>query len=302
MGSTPLWVVRCFQLLGLVGGEFDEGAGVCGAVLSVRYHEDNLSVWFSDADDSEAKSRVKYARTARMELLGCDNHPNRVYAVLCATDLLSGRQWLECCRYRPLFTSSTSVTTQSTGPGRTTTSPTMKRRLVRRSTSSRVTAITQTASAGPARIVHQLTARTATRGGSSLAPWALNPAAQLELLPQVFLAANPAWAMPPVDRVGVAVLTTPTTFVRTGIGAVRRLQRRWQVSQRLVAAALALSGNIGVAVVPVVVPARRTHAVGLPLVAVAPRVLYRLVRMRVSTTTTAGRSPNANLHVPAVKC
>eukprot|EP00967_Tisochrysis_lutea_P113154 scaffold179385_cov35-Tisochrysis_lutea.AAC.2 len=38
------------QLLALMGGQFKVGDEICGAVLSIRYQEDLLSVWNKSAD------------------------------------------------------------------------------------------------------------------------------------------------------------------------------------------------------------------------------------------------------------
>lgn len=41
------------QVLALVGGQLDYGDDVCGAVLSVRFSEDILSVWNRNASDNQ---------------------------------------------------------------------------------------------------------------------------------------------------------------------------------------------------------------------------------------------------------
>lgn len=47
-------------VLAALGGELDgEGEEVCGVVLSVRYHEDILSVWNRRADDGDKKERLR---------------------------------------------------------------------------------------------------------------------------------------------------------------------------------------------------------------------------------------------------
>lgn len=63
------WIVRLRKgladrlwehlLLVLVGGVFGETLGVCGAVLSVRYAEDILSVWNARAEDEEAQVALR---------------------------------------------------------------------------------------------------------------------------------------------------------------------------------------------------------------------------------------------------
>lgn len=67
------WVIRIRKdladrlwehlLLALMAGALDS-CKVCGVVLSVRYAEDILSVWSSDASDEEAKQSLKEALRA----------------------------------------------------------------------------------------------------------------------------------------------------------------------------------------------------------------------------------------------
>lgn len=46
-------------LLAIIGEQFDVGSEVCGAVLSVRNHEDIISVWNKTADNTEAVNRIR---------------------------------------------------------------------------------------------------------------------------------------------------------------------------------------------------------------------------------------------------
>ena len=50
--STP-------QLLAVIGEKFDVGNEVCGAVLSIRYTEDVISVWNRNADNTDALNKIK---------------------------------------------------------------------------------------------------------------------------------------------------------------------------------------------------------------------------------------------------
>ncbi|CAN7005694.1 unnamed protein product [Brassica rapa subsp. trilocularis] len=42
------------QLLALVGDQLDDADNICGAVLSVRFNEDIISVWNRNASDHQA--------------------------------------------------------------------------------------------------------------------------------------------------------------------------------------------------------------------------------------------------------
>ncbi|KAB2630523.1 eukaryotic translation initiation factor NCBP-like [Pyrus ussuriensis x Pyrus communis] len=42
------------QVLALVGDQLDYGENICGAVLSIRFNEDILSVWNRNASDDHA--------------------------------------------------------------------------------------------------------------------------------------------------------------------------------------------------------------------------------------------------------
>ncbi|XVE90170.1 hypothetical protein DITRI_Ditri20bG0056600 [Diplodiscus trichospermus] len=48
------WIIRFKKVLALVGDQLDYGGNVCGAVLSIRFNEDILSVWNRNASDKEA--------------------------------------------------------------------------------------------------------------------------------------------------------------------------------------------------------------------------------------------------------
>lgn len=43
----------CLQVLALVGDQLDSGDNICGAVLSIRFNEDILSVWNRNASDHQ---------------------------------------------------------------------------------------------------------------------------------------------------------------------------------------------------------------------------------------------------------
>lgn len=47
-------------IIGLLGDQFQLGGEVVGVVLSVRSHEDILSVWNRSANDEGAKSHLRY--------------------------------------------------------------------------------------------------------------------------------------------------------------------------------------------------------------------------------------------------
>lgn len=45
-----------FQLLALVGDQLDDADNICGAVLSVRFNEDIISVWNRNASDHQVRT------------------------------------------------------------------------------------------------------------------------------------------------------------------------------------------------------------------------------------------------------
>jgi translation initiation factor 4E len=46
-------------LLALVGEQFDLGAEICGAVLSVRFHDETLSIWNRSGDNDAAIAKIR---------------------------------------------------------------------------------------------------------------------------------------------------------------------------------------------------------------------------------------------------
>mmetsp|Transcript_50269 Transcript_50269/g.118049 ORF Transcript_50269/g.118049 Transcript_50269/m.118049 type:complete len:194 (-) Transcript_50269:30-611(-) len=55
---VPTAGLSAVQILGIAGGQFDMD-GVCGAVVSIRYQEDIISMWNSDARDREKNVRLR---------------------------------------------------------------------------------------------------------------------------------------------------------------------------------------------------------------------------------------------------
>lgn len=57
----PIWTLYCIfyllflflKVLALVGDQLDYGDNICGAVLSIRFNEDILSVWNRNASDHQ---------------------------------------------------------------------------------------------------------------------------------------------------------------------------------------------------------------------------------------------------------
>ena len=47
-------------MLAIIGEQFDVGNEICGAVISVRYNEDIISLWNRNADNNEACHRIRY--------------------------------------------------------------------------------------------------------------------------------------------------------------------------------------------------------------------------------------------------
>jgi len=59
----------CFlQLLALVGDQLDDADNICGAVLSVRFNEDIISVWNRNASDHQVR-KLFTRRTVSLPLL-----------------------------------------------------------------------------------------------------------------------------------------------------------------------------------------------------------------------------------------
>ncbi|KAL0359366.1 UNVERIFIED_CONTAM: Eukaryotic translation initiation factor NCBP [Sesamum angustifolium] len=48
------WIIRFKKVLALIGDQLDYGDNICGAVLSIRFNEDILSVWNRNASDHQA--------------------------------------------------------------------------------------------------------------------------------------------------------------------------------------------------------------------------------------------------------
>ena len=48
------------QVLALVGDQLDFGDNICGAVLSIRFNEDILSVWNRNASDHQVSNTIVY--------------------------------------------------------------------------------------------------------------------------------------------------------------------------------------------------------------------------------------------------
>lgn len=46
-------------VLAIIGEQFDVGHEICGAVVSIRHNEDIISVWNKNADNTEAKNKIR---------------------------------------------------------------------------------------------------------------------------------------------------------------------------------------------------------------------------------------------------
>lgn len=46
-------------VLALVGEQFDSASDICGAVMSVRFHDDTISLWNRVADDEVQVNRIR---------------------------------------------------------------------------------------------------------------------------------------------------------------------------------------------------------------------------------------------------
>lgn len=46
-------------IMAVLGDQFELGGEICGAVLSIRSHEDILSVWNQSAQDEQSKMKIK---------------------------------------------------------------------------------------------------------------------------------------------------------------------------------------------------------------------------------------------------
>jgi translation initiation factor 4E len=56
------------QVLALVGDQLDYGDNICGAVLSIRFNEDILSVWNRNASDHQAVMGLRDAIKRHLKL------------------------------------------------------------------------------------------------------------------------------------------------------------------------------------------------------------------------------------------
>uniref|UniRef100_A0A2P2K5S3 mRNA cap-binding protein n=1 Tax=Rhizophora mucronata TaxID=61149 RepID=A0A2P2K5S3_RHIMU len=54
VGFLLIFITCYMQVLALVGDQLEYGENICGAVLSIRYNEDILSVWNRNASDHQA--------------------------------------------------------------------------------------------------------------------------------------------------------------------------------------------------------------------------------------------------------
>lgn len=66
------------QLLALVGDQLDDADNICGAVLSVRFNEDIISVWNRNASDHQVREPFTRATLFSVTLFG-------TYTVQCFT-------------------------------------------------------------------------------------------------------------------------------------------------------------------------------------------------------------------------
>ncbi|EGD76953.1 eukaryotic translation initiation factor 4E type 2 [Salpingoeca rosetta] len=63
------WVVRlrkglasrCWEnvLFAIIGEQFDVGDDICGAVLAIRPHEDLISIWHRDGENTRSKAKIE---------------------------------------------------------------------------------------------------------------------------------------------------------------------------------------------------------------------------------------------------
>ena len=54
--STHYWEEL---IIAIIGEQFDVGHEICGAVVSVRNNEDIISVWNKNAENTEAKNKIR---------------------------------------------------------------------------------------------------------------------------------------------------------------------------------------------------------------------------------------------------
>lgn len=45
-------------VLGVIGEQFEVGDEICGAVISIRYQEDIISLWTRNATDAEVRAKI----------------------------------------------------------------------------------------------------------------------------------------------------------------------------------------------------------------------------------------------------
>jgi hypothetical protein len=47
------------QLLALIGEHFESSSDICGVVMSIRYHDDTLSLWNRNSEDEASVQSLK---------------------------------------------------------------------------------------------------------------------------------------------------------------------------------------------------------------------------------------------------
>lgn len=78
---------RCWEdlVLAVIGEQFDVGHEICGIVVSMRGHEDRISIWNKTADNAEAIAKIEYSLKKILNLpnfvqLDYQRHHDRVEA------------------------------------------------------------------------------------------------------------------------------------------------------------------------------------------------------------------------------
>lgn len=87
------------QLLAIIGEQFDVGNEICGAIMSVRYHEDSVALWNRNADNEGALMKIRsvYHYIYEAPLLSYHVHQHGPRFVNLACSSMSGRRPVMTC-------------------------------------------------------------------------------------------------------------------------------------------------------------------------------------------------------------
>lgn len=76
------------QVLALVGDQLDFGDNICGAVLSIRFNEDILSVWNRNASDHQVHNPIFYCHSPHISSI--QDHNFLIYCMVITCQAVMG--------------------------------------------------------------------------------------------------------------------------------------------------------------------------------------------------------------------